>query len=411
MHLSKPRGARLLVIGLFTAALVGALVFPVPGAAADPTGATVSAGTTVPLPLGTTATAATATTKVTSSATAKVTAAKTTTPKSTTPPATVKTAAPVTTLPKPVASTTALATKPLTTNPPATNPPTTKAPATAAQAAAASSLPPASVVVTAPTVVPGSFTVPAGTGTFSITSVGNVPVGGDGVVQLVVDNGWTPLFGDTYVDISWDPSMVAYRSSVIKVLNTTAAVSSDHSVRVMLGDFRRGYPQGRYPLAAITLRALREGTSTLTVSVDHVRYWSSDFSEFTDITATASGRSGVFSTGALPVETQPLVTFTQNTLAPVSYPVSDIDAETEATTQATTAAPTTVATPVEPVATQPPAAEVTAVVESPTVDATPSGSYAPVSTRVQTSGVPAATVVVVSLAVLGGVGLLVRRRR
>lgn len=261
--------------------------------------------------------------------------------------------------------------------------------------------------------MPGAYTVPAGTGIFTISSVGNVPVGADGVVQLIVDNGWNPLFGDTYVDVSWDPSMVTYESAAIKVLNTTAAVSSDHSVRIMLGDFRRGYPQGRYPLAAITLRAIREGTSTLGVSVDHVRYWSSDFDEFTDITATASGRSGTFSTGALPVESQPIVTFTQNTLAPVYYPTNDIDSSAVSTT-ATTATPTTTATTVttvETVATQPPATAVTT--ELPTTNQTPYvyGSYAPVSTRVQTSGVPTAAVVVVSLAILGGVALLAYRRR
>lgn len=396
MNISQPWGARLLVTGLLLVILIGAVVLPVSGATGSTGTATVSSGTTVPMPLGTTASAATTTavttTKVTPTAAAKVVAAKTMAP--TAQPTTVKTAKPI-------------------TSPPKTTVPTTKIPATTAPtqaAAAVSGLPPASTVVTAPTIVPGSFTVPAGTGIFSIASVGNVPVGGDGVVQLIVDNGWTPLFGDTYIDISWDPSIVAYQSSVIKVLNTTAAVSSDHSVRVMLGDFRRGYPQGKYPLAAITLRALREGTSTLTVSVDHVRYWSKDFTEFTDITATASGRSGIFSTGALPVETQPLVTFTQNTLAPVSYPVNEMDvgfASTAQTTTVATTAPDTAAT----VATQPPYTVVTTVVEpSPSASQTLNSSYAPVATRVQTSGLPSATVVVVSLAILAGVALFIRRR-
>ncbi len=43
-------------------------------------------------------------------------------------------------------------------------------------------------------------------------------------------------------------------------------------VRIMLGDFRNGYPAGKYPLADVTFTALREGTTPLTVSVDHVRY-------------------------------------------------------------------------------------------------------------------------------------------
>ncbi len=396
MYLSKMRGVRLLVMGLLMATLAGGMIFPVSVAATDATGtAAVSSGTTVPVPLVTTG--STAATVTTTKATTATTRATTTAP--TSAPTTAKTSTPATTTPKTTAPTTAPTTK-------ATTAPTYQAPA-------APSLPPAATVVSAPTIVPGAFTVPAGTGVFSITSVGNVPVGADGVVQLIVDNGWNPLFGDTYVDISWDPSMVTYESAAIKVLNTTAAVSSDHSVRIMLGDFRRGYPQGRYPLAAITLRAIREGTSTLGVSVDHVRYWSNDFNEFTDITATASGRSGTFSTGAIPLDTQPLVTFTQNTLAPIYYPTNDIDSGGVSTTQttatATTTAPTTVTT-VETVATQPPATAVTT--DLPTTNQTPYayGSYSPVSTRVQTSGIPAAGVIVLSLAILGGVGLLIRRR-
>ena len=107
------------------------------------------------------------------------------------------------------------------------------------------------------------------------------------------------------------------------------------------------------------------------------------------------------------------MTFTQNTLAPISYPTNDIDSGVAATTQttatATTTAPTTVTT-VETIATQPPATAVTT--DLPATNQTPYayGSYAPVSTRVQTSGLPAAGVVAVSLAILGGVALLIRRR-
>ncbi|HIH02736.1 MAG TPA: hypothetical protein HA263_02405 [Methanoregulaceae archaeon] len=394
MYLSKMRGARLLVMGLLLVALAGGMIFPVSVAAAATGTAAVSSATTVPVPGGVTVSVTpTATTKATTAATTKATTA---TSKATTAPTTAKTSTQATTAP----TTTAPTSK-------ATTAPTYEAPA-------APSLPAAATVVSAQTIVPGSYTVPAGTGIFTVTPVGNVPVGADGVVQLIVDNGWNPPFGDTYVDISWDPSMVTYESAAIKVLNTTAAVSSDHSVRIMLGDFRRGYPQGRYPLAAITLRAIREGSSSLTVSVDHVRYWTSDFSEFTDITATASGRSGTFSTGALPVESQPIVTFTQNTLAPISYPTNDIDSggvSTTATTATpTTTQPTTVAT-VETVATQPLATAVTTAL--PTTNQTLSAyvSYAPVSTRVQTSGIPVAGVIVVSLAILGGVALLIHRRR
>ncbi len=390
MHFSKMRGGRLLLTGLLLAALVGGIVFPVSGAEARASETpSVSAETTVPVPITTTAPSTSVTTKATTSPTTKAT---TSTTRTTTVPTTK---APTTTAPKTTVATTTQPTTAPTTQPPATY--------------TAPSLAPASVVVSAPTIVAGAYTVPAGTGVFLVSSVGNVPVGGDGVVQLIVDNGWQPLFGDTYVDISWDPSVVAYESAAIKVLNTTAAVSSDHSVRVMLGDFRRGYPQGRYPLAAITLRALREGTSPLTVSVDHVRYWSNDFTEFTDITATASAQGGIFSTGALPMETVPLVTFTQNTLAPSSYPTSDVsDLDTGFTTMPTTAR-TTEPTTVETVATQQAAALATATPPSTTQTPYAYGSYAPVSTRVQTSGVPATGALAISLAGLG-VALLVRRR-
>ena len=396
MYLFKMRGARLLVMGLLVAALAGGMIFPLSVTAAETTGtATVSSDTTVPAPLGTTATPASTVMKtmVTTTVTTKTTTATT---RATTSPTTAKTSTPSTTAPKTTVQTAAPTTK-------ATTAPTYEAPP-------APSLPPAATVVSAQTIVPGAFTVPSGTGIFTVTSVGNVPVGADGVVQLIVDNGWNPLFGDTYIDISWDPTMVTYESAAIKVLNTTAAVSSDHSVRIMLGDFRRGYPQGRYPLASITLRALREGTSTLGVSVDHVRYWSNDFSEFTDITATASGRSGTFSTGPLPLDTQPLVTFTQNTLAPVSYPTNDIDAVAATTTQTTATSTTTIPTTIETVATQPPATAITT--ELPTTNQTPYayGSYAPISTRVQTSGTPVSGAIVVSLTILGGVALLIRRR-
>ncbi len=107
------------------------------------------------------------------------------------------------------------------------------------------------------------------------------------------------------------------------------------------------------------------------------------------------------------------MTFTQNTLAPISYPTNDIDSGAVRTTQTTATATTTAPTTVETVATQPPATEVAAAVETPSVNQTPyvNGSYAPVSTRVQTSGFPAGAVIAVTLAILGGVALLVHRRR
>ena len=169
---------------------------------------------------------------------------------------------------------------------------------------------PVTTTVTAAPIASGPATVPFNTGVFSVTSIGDVPVGGIGTVQVVVDNAWEPPFGDTYVDLTFDSSVVRYLTSSIHVDNTTAAARSDGKVRIMLGDFRNGYPQGRYPLADVSFTALREGTTPLTVSVDHVRYWNSDFTRFTDISSTASTQGGTFSTG--PVQT------TVATLAPVT---------------------------------------------------------------------------------------------
>lgn len=360
------------------------MVLPATGASSESPGSLDPAPTAITMATDRTVTTVPATTVTTQKTTTKTTTSSTT---------------------KAAASTTKATTAPTTAR-------------TVAPTAAGASASAPSTVVAGPTVVPGTFTVPAGTGIFYVTSVGNVPVGADGVVQLVVDNGWSPLFGDTYIDVSWDPSLVDYQSSKIKVLNTTAAISSDRSVRIMLGDFRRGYPQGRYPLADITFRALREGSSTLSVSVDHVRLWSDDFSEFTDITGTASGRNGIFSTGALPVETQPIVTFTQNTLAPGSYS-SDLDPTTVATTATTTAqtsaTPSAVATAA---ATLVPEVVYTAevVTSAPSAEPTPSpdyGTYAPVTTRAQSSGVPIPIVagIAIGAVVLMGAAFIAGRRR
>ncbi len=155
---------------------------------------------------------------------------------------------------------------------------------------------------------PSPATVPANTGVFAIGSVGNVAVGQTGGATLFVNNAWNPPFGDTYVDISWDPSVAQYVSTDIKVAsNTTAAEGGDGRIRIALGDFRNGYPAGSYPIATINLKALKDGTTPLTVTIDHVRYWSSDLSTFTDITASATAVSGVFSTGAVAAPTQVIV--------------------------------------------------------------------------------------------------------
>jgi hypothetical protein len=159
----------------------------------------------------------------------------------------------------------------------------------------------------------GPATVPANTGIFAVSSVGNVAVGQTGIVTLYVDNAWNPHFGDTYVDLYWDASVAQYLSSDVKVSsNTTAIEGGDGHLRVALGDFRNGYPTGIYPIATINLKALKDGTTPLTITIDHVRYWSSDLSTFTDITASASAVSGVFSTGAIATPTQVVGTVTGN---------------------------------------------------------------------------------------------------
>ncbi|MEN6342919.1 MAG: hypothetical protein ABFC89_10225, partial [Methanospirillum sp.] len=289
-------------------------------------------------------------------------------------------------------------------------------------------------------VTSGPATVPFNTGVFSITSIGNVPVGAIGTVQLVVDNAWEPNFADTYVDITYDPTMIKYTSSSIDVGNTTAASKSDGMIRVMLGDFRHGYPQGKYPIADITFTALREGTTPLTVSVDHVRYWNSDFTRFTDISTTASTQSGSFSTGPIqaaatlaPVTPNPAVTYetvvpigtVPTVVAPVSVdsnPVSagsvnrDSDEYTGVVTKTVTPTPTKTSAPV---ATEVP---VTVITTAPTVSTPAPTTVATVATTVPTMikttqpATPTATKSALpfgalALAALAGVALVMARAR
>ena len=150
------------------------------------------------------------------------------------------------------------------------------------------------------TINPGSAAVAANTGVFAIDSVGNVGVGETASATLYVNNAWNPRFGDTYIDVTWDSSVAEYVSTDIRLSsNTTGTESGAGHVRIALGDFRNGYPTGSYPIATINLKALKAGTTPLTISIDHVRYWSSDLTTFTDITSSARALSGTFSTGAL----------------------------------------------------------------------------------------------------------------
>ena len=294
--------------------------------------------------------------------------------------------------------------------------------------------------VTASPVSSGPATVPFNTGVFSVTSIGNVPVGGIGTVQVVVDNAWQPLFADTYIDIKYDPTMVRYLSSSIHVANTTAASKSEGSVRIMLGDFRNGYPQGKYPLADVTFTALREGTTPLTVSVDHVRYWNNDFSKFTDISSTASTQSGSFSTGPLaatvptlaPVTGNPSVTY--DTLAPIgtvpAAVVSDVtaipvyvgasnvdtDEYTGVTTKTATPTPRPNLTANTTVPTMPPTTVTTIATPTPqltlnTTISTPQTTVKTVQTSVPTTTKAALPFGALALVALAGVALLLQRTR
>lgn len=295
--------------------------------------------------------------------------------------------------------------------------------------------------VTAVPVVSGPATVPSGTGVFSVTSIGNVPVGAIGTVQVVVDNAWEPAFSDTYVDIKFDPSMIKYTSSTIHVANTTAASRSDGMIRIMLGDFRNGYPQGKYPVADVSFTALREGTTPLTVSVDHVRYWNSDFTRFTDISSTASTQSGAFSTGPVaataptlaPVTGNPSVTYdtvvpigTVQTVATVAsdataIPVSqgalnrDSDEYTGVVTKTATptvtktatatATPTPTPTTVTTVATPTPDPTPNTTLTTPPATGTTNKTPLPTTTK---SALPFGALAVVALA---GVALVLQRTR
>lgn len=169
-----------------------------------------------------------------------------------------------------------------------------------------------------------------GTGVFSISNVGNVAVGETGVATVFVNNNWNPNFGDTYVDVTFDPSAVAYVSAVVKVPSNTTDVKLDgnNKVRISLGDFRNGYPTGSYPIAELTFKQLKSGINPLTVTVDHVRYWSSDLTTFTDVTDTASAVSGVISTGAVAASVIPGMNNTTAFLAsngtPVGYVIPNL---------------------------------------------------------------------------------------
>ncbi|MEN6342662.1 MAG: hypothetical protein ABFC89_08900 [Methanospirillum sp.] len=293
--------------------------------------------------------------------------------------------------------------------------------------------------VSAPPVASGPATVPFGTGVFSVTSLGNVPVGGTGTVQVVVDNAWQPLFSDTYVDVTFDPTMISYTSSSIHLANTTAASKSDGRVRIMLGDFRNGYPDGRYAIADVTFTALREGTTPLTVSVDHVRYWNSDFTKFTDISTTASTQSGSFSTGPVqaavptlaPVTPNPAVTY-ETTLAPIgtvqtvvadSNPVSagsvnrDSDEYTGVVTKTATPTPTPNLTANTTVATAVPTTVNTTVPTTvPTTVNTTVITTVPTTIRTTQTPTPTPTKSalpfgVLALAALAGVALVMARTR
>ena len=296
--------------------------------------------------------------------------------------------------------------------------------------------------VTAVPVVSGPATVPFNTGVFSVTSIGNVPVGGIGTVQVVVDNAWDPPFADTYVDVTFDPTMVRYLTSTIHVDNTTAAAKSDGMVRIMLGDFRTGYPQGKYPLADVSFTALREGTTPLTVSVDHVRYWNSDFTRFTDISSTASTQNGAFSTGPVaatvatlaPVTGNPSVTYetvvpvgTVETVAPVedvtAVPIPlgaanrDSDEYSGVVTKTATPTPTPNLTANTTVPTLPPTTVTTVATPTPNLTANTTATTPPttVATTVQTplptttkAALPFGALAVVALA---GVALVLQRTR
>lgn len=321
-----------------------------------------------------------------------------------------------------------------------TTPAQTFTPLSTTPASVTTTLPTTTTVTTEP-IASGPATVPFGTGVFSVTSIGNVPVGGIGTVQVVVDNAWQPPFADTYVDIKFDPSMVRYLTSSIHVDNTTAAARSDDRVRIMLGDFRNGYPRGRYPLADVSFTALREGTTPLTVSVDHVRYWNNDFTQFTDISSTASTQDGAFSTGPIqttiptlvPVTGNPSVTYetvvptgTVQTVAPVedptAFPVSagaanvDTDQYTGVTTKTATPTPTPNLTETATVPTMPPNPITTVATPTPdptpdTTVATPSTTMTTVRTTLPTTTQAALPFGALAVVALAGVALVLQRTR
>ena len=165
--------------------------------------------------------------------------------------------------------------------------------------------------VTAVPVVSGPATVPFNTGVFSVTSIGNVPVGAIGTVQVVVDNAWEPNFADTYVDITYDPSMIRYFGLVDPRRQHDGRLQErrhgpDHARRLPERLPPGEIPAGRHHLhgpprgdhAPGGLGRPRPGPGTVTLP------------KFTDISSSASTQNGTFSTGP--------VAATVATLAPVT---------------------------------------------------------------------------------------------
>jgi PGF-CTERM protein len=154
----------------------------------------------------------------------------------------------------------------------------------------------------------------AGTGTFTIEQTKSAGVGQIGVATLYMDNTWQPQADDVWVHVNWDGAVLGYVSTDFKVGNTVSAtLNGTNSLFVQIADLTNKYPNGKVAIADINFKALTGGSSTMGLTVDHVRgHAGVDETNFTDLTPSAVANQGTFAVGGANVTTVPTTVPTGN---------------------------------------------------------------------------------------------------
>ena len=112
----------------------------------------------------------------------------------------------------------------------------------------------------------------AGVGTLSIEQTKSADVGQIGVATLYMDNTWQPPADDVWVTVNWDGAVLGYISTDWKVGNSVSAtLNGTNSLFMQMADFTNKYGNGKVAIADINFKALTAGSSTLTLTIDHVR--------------------------------------------------------------------------------------------------------------------------------------------